>query len=191
MKARWRPRAALYLVLTALSAGLSGAQAQSAAVAPRFASIALRPDAALMPAVQAALASLASPGFPITLDSSPQAAGPVLALGGAVPFNPDEVSRSRTVGSVKRIELNPAGPISLPEAVKREIGKQLGLKDWSPQAVRLKLSGVDVNGDGKVDLTDLAVLLGNYGKSGQGDLNHDGRVDETDLQIFSQEYQIP
>lgn len=187
MKSRHTLLGAALLTLLAAPA----AQAQSAQVAPRFASIALRPEPALLPAVQQALLSLSSPDFPISLDASPQAAGPVLALGGPVAFNPDEIARTRTVGSVKRIELNPNGPLSLSEAVKREIGKQLGLKSFTPQAVRLKLSGVDVNSDGTVDLTDLALLMGSFGKTGQGDLNHDGRTDESDLQIFSQEYQIP
>ncbi len=167
---------------------LPAAQAQQTSAAARFASIPLRPEAALMPAVQAALAQLSSPDFPVTLDNS---SGPVLALGGDVPFNPDEVSRSRTINSVKRIEINPNGPLGIPEAVRREIGKQLGLKTFSPQAARLKLSGIDVSGDGVIDLNDLALLMGNYGKSGQGDFNHDGRIDESDLQIFTQEYQIP
>lgn len=48
-----------------------------------------------------------------------------------------------------------------------------------------------VNGDGEVNLTDLALLMGNYGKSGQGDLNRDGRVDESDVQIFMREYRLP
>lgn len=176
--------------LLTLLCALGLAQAQTT-VAPRFASIPLRPEAALMPAVQAAFAALSSPTFPISLDTSPQAGGAVLALGGPVPFNPDEVARTRTVGSVKRIEFNPQGPLPLNEAVKRELGKQLGLKEWTPQAARLKLIGIDVNSDGKIDLSDLAILMGNYGKSGQGDLNHDGRIDESDIQIFMQEYQLP
>ncbi|AZI43764.1 hypothetical protein EHF33_03930 [Deinococcus psychrotolerans] len=70
----------------------------------------------------------------------------------------------------------------------------LGLSEFSPQAARRKLSGADINGDGKVDLTDLALLMGNYGKTGgglSGDLNRDGRVDESDLNLFTEEYSIP
>ena len=43
----------------------------------------------------------------------------------------------------------------------------------------------DLNGDGLIDLADLAVLLGNYGQSGMGpedgDLNGDGTIDLADL----------
>jgi hypothetical protein len=41
----------------------------------------------------------------------------------------------------------------------------------------------DVNGDGAVNATDLALLLGQWGSSGSADLNHDGTVDANDLAI--------
>ena len=136
--------------------GLGAAQAASS-----FASVALRPDgAALRQEVQAALAALSSPDFPVTLDDSAQGNGPVLVLGGSVPFNPDLASRTLTVSGVRRTEFNPKGPLPLREAVRTEIGSLLGLKEFTPLAARRKLSGADVNGDGKVDLTDLALLDG-------------------------------
>lgn len=42
----------------------------------------------------------------------------------------------------------------------------------------------DLNGDGVVDGTDLAILLGAWGTSGPGDLNGDGVVDGADLAIL-------
>ncbi|WP_370637983.1 hypothetical protein [Deinococcus sp. 14RED07] len=46
-----------------------------------------------------------------------------------------------------------------------------------------------MNGDGRIDLTDLAILMNNYGKSTTtGDLNQDRRVDDADLRLFSEQY---
>ncbi len=42
----------------------------------------------------------------------------------------------------------------------------------------------DFNGDGKIDLSDLLVLISNFHKGGEGDLNSDGRVDITDFSIL-------
>jgi Dockerin type I domain len=172
----------------------------SSAQAAKFASVPLRPQGdALRQEVLAALRALSSPDFPVTLDDSAQGAGPLLVLGGqanasAVPFNPDVASRTLSVGGVTRTEFNPQGPLPLAAAVRAEIGKVLGLSEFTPLAARRKLSGADVNGDGKVDLSDLALLMGNYGKSTSGlpgDLNRDGRVDESDLNLFTEEYRIP
>jgi len=173
-----------------LSTGLLGpVQAAS------FASVPLRPDGqALRQAVLAALAALSSSDFPVTLDDSAQGGGALLVLGGSVPFNPDVSSRTLTVAGVRRTEFNPQGPLPLTQAVRAEIGSLLGLSEFTPQAARRKLSGADVNGDGQVDLTDLALLMGNYGKTGgglPGDLNRDGRVDESDIRLFGDEYRIP
>lgn len=54
----------------------------------------------------------------------------------------------------------------------------------------------DVNGDLRVDLSDLAVLLANYGLTGgathaQGDLNGDGNVELSDLTELLSTYGIP
>ena len=49
----------------------------------------------------------------------------------------------------------------------------------------------DVNGDSKVDITDLSILLTNYGTSnsyGKGDLNESGRIDISDLSILLTHY---
>ena len=42
----------------------------------------------------------------------------------------------------------------------------------------------DLNGDGKVNIFDLSILLRNWGRSGQGDLNGDGKVNIFDLSIL-------
>lgn len=44
----------------------------------------------------------------------------------------------------------------------------------------------DINSDGKVDGTDLAILIANYGKKGKNiaDLNNDGIIGEDDLVLL-------
>ncbi len=42
----------------------------------------------------------------------------------------------------------------------------------------------DINGDGLVNASDLAILLGNWGSSGSGDINGDGTVNGSDLAIL-------
>ncbi len=53
-------------------------------------------------------------------------------------------------------------------------------------AVSRMLHG-DANGDGKVDINDLTIILANYGQTGvtwsQGDFNGDGKADINDLTI--------
>lgn len=141
-------------------------------------------------AVQAALSAISTKELPVTLDSS---SGTVLTLGGtgssAAAFNPDVAARVVTVAGARRIEFNPAGPLPLLDAVKQELARELGFKDWTAEAARTRLSGADLNGDGRIDLTDLAILMENYGKSGSvGDLNQDRKVDDADLRIFSAQY---
>jgi hypothetical protein len=50
----------------------------------------------------------------------------------------------------------------------------------------------DANGDGKVDINDLTIVLSNYGQTGsawsQGDLNGDGKVDINDLTVVLSNY---
>ena len=42
-----------------------------------------------------------------------------------------------------------------------------------------------------IDLTDLALLMENFGKTGRGDLNGDRQVDDTDLRLFAEQYALP
>ncbi|GAA5438686.1 hypothetical protein Dcae01_00175 [Deinococcus caeni] len=155
------------------------------------ASVKLRPQGeALTQAVRAALAAISTPELPVTLDTS---GGPLLTLGGsgasAAPFNPDVAARLFVSGTERRIEFNPRGPLPLQEAVQTALARELGLNAWTPAAARTALSGADLNGDGQIDLTDLAILMNNYGKSTTtGDLNQDRRVDDADLRLFSQQY---
>lgn len=45
-------------------------------------------------------------------------------------------------------------------------------------------NSADLNGDGKVNIFDLSILLRNWGRPGQGDLNGSGKVDIFDLSIL-------
>ncbi|WP_415831267.1 hypothetical protein, partial [Deinococcus frigens] len=141
-------------------------------------------------AVQAALGAISTKELPVTLDTG---SGTILTLGGAgssaAPFNPDVAARVVTVAGTRRIEFNPAGPLPLLQAVQQELARELGFKDWTAEAARTRLSGADLNGDGRIDLKDLAILMENYGKSSSvGDLNQDRKVDDADLRIFSGQY---
>lgn len=156
------------------------------------ASIKLRPQGdALTKAVQAALAEISTKEIPMTLDSS---TGTTLTVGGvgasAAPFNPDVVARVVMVGAERRIEFNPQGPVPLAEAVKGELLHELNLKEWTPAAAQLRFGGADLNGDGVIDLTDLAILMGNYGVANPqaGDLNQDRKVDDQDVRLFAAQY---
>ncbi|EYB69709.1 hypothetical protein DEIPH_ctg002orf0020 [Deinococcus phoenicis] len=173
-------RTGLLLAFTLLLGGAQGA------------TVKFRPQGAdLTRAVQAALAAISTKETPLTLDTS---GGPVLTLGGsgatAVPFSPDVVARTLNVGGERRIEFNPQGPVPLVQAVRDALAQELGLKEWTTAAARVRLSGADLNGDGRIDLTDLALLMNNYGKTGVtvGDLNQDRRVDDADLRLFSTQY---
>lgn len=174
--------------LAALLAALGAAALTGPAGA---ASVKLRPQGeALTQAVRAALAAISTPELPVTLDTS---GGPLLTLGGAgpsaAPFNPDVAARLFVSGTERRIEFNPRGPLPLAEAVQDALARELGLNAWTPAAARTALSGADLNGDGRIDLADLAILMNNYGKSTTtGDLNQDRRVDDADLRLFSQQY---
>lgn len=154
----------------------------------------LRPQGeTLTRAVQAALAELSTKDIPLTLDAT---GGSTLTLGGvgvsAAPFNPDVVARVVTVGSERRIEFNPSGPLPLAEAVRQELTRELGLEEWTPAAAGARFGGADLNADGVVDLIDLAILMENLGKEGAvtGDLNQDRRVNDADLRVFSSLYRI-
>lgn len=145
-------------------------------------------------AVQEALAAISTRESPVTLDAG---SGVLLALGGsgatAVPFNPDVSWRVVKVGSggERRIEFNPQGPVPLAQAVRDALGTELGLKEWTPAAARVRLSGADLNADGAIDLTDLALLMNNYGQSGKaGDLNGDNKVDDADVSLFGAQYKF-
>ncbi|PTA67479.1 hypothetical protein [Deinococcus arcticus] len=151
------------------------------------ASVKLRPQGEeLTRAVREALSALSTPELPVTLDAS---GGVILALGGAAPFNPDVAARVVTVNGERRIEFNPRGPLPLQEAIRAELARELRLTEWTPAAARTRLSGADLNGDGRIDLTDLALLMANHGKTTPvGDLSGDGKVDDADVRLFGAQY---
>jgi chitodextrinase len=62
-----------------------------------------------------------------------------------------------------------------------------GAGNVSPASSPLVISTfgpADVNQDGKVNIVDLSLLLGNWGKSGTGDINGDGTVSIVDLSLL-------
>ena len=59
---------------------------------------------------------------------------------------------------------------------------------WRDGAVPPELPG-DLNGDGKVDVTDLNLLLANYQGTGLGDIDGNDKVDVTDLNLLLANYQ--
>ncbi|ADY26349.1 hypothetical protein Deipr_1198 [Deinococcus proteolyticus MRP] len=155
------------------------------------ADLTLRPQGPdLTRAVQQALAELSTPGLPLRLVTT---GGPALTLGSSsgVPFNPDVAVRTVGQGAQRRIEINPQGPLTLNVAVRQALAQEFELDAWTPEAARLRFSGADLNGDGAVDLTDLALLMSNLGGSGRGDLNGDRQVDDADLKLFAEAYQLP
>ncbi len=152
----------------------------------------LRPQGeALTRAVQQAIAEVSTPALPLRLVTSGSGVQLSLAATGSVPFNPDSVARTVGSGAARRIELNPAGPLPLQQAVRLVLAQELNLSAWTPDAARLRFSGADLNADGLIDLADLAILMNNLGSSGRGDLNGDRRVDEADIRVFEQQYQLP
>lgn len=122
-------------------------------------------------------------------------AGPTFRVGSAPAFNPDVASRTLVRGNERVVEFNPRGPIPLDGAVRREVLKVLGLpENASARDVRARYGGADLNGDGRIDLADFAILTANYGRTGAGlpgDLNGDGRVDGADLQVFARFNNLP
>jgi hypothetical protein len=55
-----------------------------------------------------------------------------------------------------------------------------------PKGGNVNACFADLNRDGKVDITDLSILLYNWGKpkNALADLNHDARVNITDFSIL-------
>lgn len=154
-------------------------------------SVKLRPQGQeLTKIVRELLAELSTKEVPISLERS---SGPTLTLGGvgvsAAKFNPDLSARTVVIDGQRRLEFNKNGPIPLKQAVKYVLQRELGLKSWNSDNASLRFSGADINGDGKIDLSDLAVIMENLGKNTTtGDLNQDRKVNDLDLQIFKLQY---
>ena len=111
-----------------LQAGLGGAGAVG---------LKLRPQGdAMRQATLAALAALSTREVPFTLDDS---SGPTLTLGGVgvsdAPFNPDVSARVVVVGGERRLEFTPQGPLSLADAVRRQLQDEFKLTAWPPRNV--------------------------------------------------------
>jgi len=66
-----------------------------------------------------------------------------------------------------------------------------GIFIWHSFAATPRATSADLNGDGKVDISDLSVLLSNFGKSGsgiKGDLNADAKVNLSDLSVLLSQF---
>lgn len=153
----------------------------------------LRPETPeLEQAVLAVLESIKAPGVTLKLVKD---AGPILRIGGKAPFNPDLVSRSVKRGDERVVEINPDAPVPREQAVRRAVLRELGLADdFTAAEVTARFGGADLNGDGKIDLSDFAILSANFGKTGsgvKGDLNGDGKVDAADVRSFAEFYTLP
>ncbi len=142
----------------------------------------------------------------IVFNLQPQNPQAVVFSASKFPFNPDIGSRTLINKSgIKEVQVNLEGKAFAVEDVWRsEAARVLGLDesiylksvrtvtdaDRAQVRARYSSSG-DLNSDGVVDLSDLAILAGNYGKKGpglRGDLNNDGKVDGVDVDLFSQLY---
>ncbi|MBB6096768.1 hypothetical protein HNR42_000180 [Deinobacterium chartae] len=126
--------------------------------------------------------------------------------GSTVLFNPDIGSRTLVRGNTREVMVNPESRLPLEAVWRAEAARLININqpllvegnrevsDADRQAVKDRYSGnPDLNGDGKVDITDLGILASNYGKSGtglRGDLNFDGVVDGRDVAIFEKGYPL-
>ena len=158
-------------------------------------------------ALRAALKAFEGGGLTLNLRSE-GVTSPLYTLGGGVPFNPD--SGSRTLirrGGLREIQVNATGKaLPLQSVWLSEAARLLGLEEpifvngaravteEDRKALKARFfTGADLNGDGKIDLSDLGILAGSYGKvaPGQrGDLNADGKVDAVDVKLFQELYKF-
>ncbi|MFN8510219.1 MAG: hypothetical protein U0Z75_06615 [Deinococcaceae bacterium] len=131
---------------------------------------------------------------------------PTYQVGALPPFNPDAGSRTLVRKNGERtVQVNPTPKgFVVVDVWRSEAARLLGLDEGMylkgtrtiTEADRTQIkarygSSGDLNSDGNVDLSDLAILAANYGKTGlgtRGDLNADGRVDAADVTLFSQLY---
>jgi hypothetical protein len=136
----------------------------------------------------------------------PQNPQAVLFSASKLPFNPDIGSRTLSSKTgAKEVQVNLEGKtFPVDDVWRSEAARVLGLdegiylkglrpvSDADRAQIRARYgSSGDLNSDGVVDLSDLAILAGNYGKKGpglRGDLNNDGKVDGSDVELFSQLY---
>ena len=76
---------------------------------------------------------------------------------------------------------------SLEEGTNQD-SDQIGVEIWENKAVNPPANG-DVNGDGRVNILDLAYVASRFGSSAPtADLNGDGRVDMLDLVVVANSY---
>lgn len=183
-------------------------------------------DAALRPALEAAVRAWNDVGVPLRLVTDDEAENRV-TIGSLAAFGSDALAYSRRVDGLDGVELllRPGPEGRRVDVLARELGRWVGLpdadrarRDPAEPAIGLRSgtfppddqlrpgtddaaallaarSGLpeDLNGDGVVDLYDLALVAEAYGTVGtrlQADLDGSGRVDDADLERLEQAYEF-
>jgi hypothetical protein len=173
-------------------------------------------DATLRAAVEAAAAAWRDAGAPmrVTFDED---APDRIRVGDASLFGPDALAFSRRTLDAPGVEvlLRPGGDGRRLDVLARELGLLAGLPDGGSavrsgrlpartpaaptvadaQALLAARSGApeDLNGDGRVDLYDLALLAEAYGRVGTrlaADLDGSGTVDDADMERLRAAYEF-
>ena len=113
-------------------------------------------------------------------------------------FMSESESAANNIGRLQRIEVGPGGRVFMTSSTGLHRLAANGDFDLTLESVGdgyldapvglffrvgAPLTG-DLNGDGRINGADLAVILGEWGGAGRGDLNRDGRIDGTDLAII-------
>lgn len=195
---------------------LPGSASTERAPAPREVALALPDDPQLRAALEAALALWSDAGVPLVLRVDPQASDVVTIRDGAVlGTGVRALLRRRDDGTGVELLLPPGSRGRRPDALAQAIGRLLGLP---PTAVGfasglLPSSGVrepdeaaaaaltrrlaatlgDLDGDGDVDLYDLAAVAEAYGREGialAADLDGSGQVDAADVELLRERYEF-
>lgn len=173
-------------------------------------------DAALRAAVQAATAAWRDAGAPMRVTFDEDAADRI-RVGDASLFGPDALAFSRRTPDAPGVEvlLRPGGDGRRVDVLARELGLLAGLPDGGSavrsgrmpsgaqgaptaadaRALLAARSGApeDLNGDGRVDLYDLALLAEAYGRVGTrlpADLDGSGTVDDADIERLRAAYEF-
>jgi len=74
----------------------------------------------------------------------------------------------------------------LPVACACDLDRGARIDEVALRVIECEAGGIpaDLNGDGRVDAADLAVMLAAWGSTGPGDLNLNGTVEGADLALL-------